>query len=456
MEYNYINNPQGGINYSQYNSTCICVDGPIQSIINNGTQTIIYIDRPYQIIHGTPANIYGSYPTVYISHQNMYSLPQHIQNVPAIPIIPQIPNSLVINNSNSFDSLTTNSNKRNIQEENSINLLDSNKRNKVNPNNEEEQEEQEEQEQEEEQSDSDNEDGYEVWLDDNYIETEDSRRIVKFIKKNDLDGLRRALSNGLDVNTKIKFHNFYDDELVSTTAINVACILKDIELVRLLLSYGPDINIEDFYGLTGIVYASRHNRLDIVRLLLAHDPNIKLNFDEDNLFQISFSNNNIDMVLEIVNNDPTFKIASNFNNWDMEEPFLILACQYFDSKKIELTEKLIKIVTYFIDAGEDINCIYDDYFPLGTAVVHGGLELVKLLIERGADINKQDSNGNTALMLALQEKVDVKITKYLIEQGADIFIKNKLPLLLYCLEQKGLLESNKVQVDNICEISEYL
>ena len=47
------------------------------------------------------------------------------------------------------------------------------------------------------------------------------------------------------------------------------------------------------------------------------------------------------------------------------------------------------------------------------------MDVVKILVERGADMNKADNNGATPLLIASQ-KGHVDVVKILVERGADI------------------------------------
>ncbi len=62
--------------------------------------------------------------------------------------------------------------------------------------------------------------------------------------------------------------------------------------------------------------------------------------------------------------------------------------------------------------------------PLALAVECGNLEIVKLLIAYGVDLNKADHNGDTALMIAARNDAD-NIFEELKRHGADDRIKNK-------------------------------
>ena len=64
--------------------------------------------------------------------------------------------------------------------------------------------------------------------------------------------------------------------------------------------------------------------------------------------------------------------------------------------------------------------------PLQAAASSGHLNIVKLLLERGADIDQKWSlNQATPLLLALHSK-HPDVAKYLIQQGADVRVKDTM------------------------------
>jgi hypothetical protein len=58
------------------------------------------------------------------------------------------------------------------------------------------------------------------------------------------------------------------------------------------------------------------------------------------------------------------------------------------------------------------------------AAYAGDLEIVKLLLANGADIEDIDGDMNTPLLLAIKEQ-HINVAKYLISSGADIEVTNK-------------------------------
>jgi ankyrin repeat protein len=83
-----------------------------------------------------------------------------------------------------------------------------------------------------------------------------------------------------------------------------------------------------------------------------------------------------------------------------------------------------------LDAGADPNLGSDEQFEEGTTALmyiassffaSNRAEVIKLLVDRGADLNAQNDKGQTALLLALQNTDAVKAS---IEAGADLNLRD--------------------------------
>ncbi|MFD0862375.1 ankyrin repeat domain-containing protein [Sungkyunkwania multivorans] len=94
---------------------------------------------------------------------------------------------------------------------------------------------------------------------------------------------------------------------------------------------------------------------------------------------------------------------------------LTLACYYNN----------VEVASYLIAHAEDINGSSKMGTPLMAATYKGDVEIVRMLLKKGADPNISDPNGTTALIYATMFQ-NKEIVKMLIEADADIYhIDNK-------------------------------
>lgn len=81
-----------------------------------------------------------------------------------------------------------------------------------------------------------------------------------------------------------------------------------------------------------------------------------------------------------------------------------------------------EIVRALIEAGADVNAqmnLFFDFSALGFAIEEGNPEIVRLLLEAGADVNAYDVMGKTALMSAIEHH-QLEVAQQLIDAGANL------------------------------------
>jgi hypothetical protein len=86
----------------------------------------------------------------------------------------------------------------------------------------------------------------------------------------------------------------------------------------------------------------------------------------------------------------------------------------------------LEIVKYLVEHGADIDKSDNsrDKTPLLAASFKGHFDIVKYLVEKGAKVNVQSINGFTPLHDAAYVG-NFEVVKYLVEHGADVRIRNK-------------------------------
>ena len=85
----------------------------------------------------------------------------------------------------------------------------------------------------------------------------------------------------------------------------------------------------------------------------------------------------------------------------------------------------IDVVSLLIQEGADVNKQSQlNETALMEAAYYGNAKIVNLLIDNGADVDMQDKYGYTALMVAAVEG-NAKIVTLLIDNGADVDMQDK-------------------------------
>jgi len=213
------------------------------------------------------------------------------------------------------------------------------------------------------------------------------------------------------------------DSEESSVTVHEACKTGNMRELNQWLSLGTDLNKKDEDGYAPLHHACENGHEDMVQKLLENKAKVNL-----------------------------------LTTTSLLSPMACLVIGRLDDK---LTEpELIKIIGILRKAGGDINPTTEEAVPPVKAVItRGNLELLdffmslhvhifvvdndkrtmlhhtalnpnenslaitEFLVERGLEVNAQDSDGNTPLHLALSP-FQQDVAKYLINSGADPEIKN--------------------------------
>ncbi|XP_004645294.2 ankyrin repeat and SAM domain-containing protein 6 [Octodon degus] len=205
------------------------------------------------------------------------------------------------------------------------------------------------------------------------------------------------------------------DELLDITALMAAVQHGHEGVVRLLLEWGADPNhAARTVGWSPLMLAALAGRLAVAQQLAEKGANPDhLSVLEKTAFEVALDRRHRDLADYL---DPLTTVRPRTDE-EKRRPDIFHALKMGNFQ-------LVKEI-----ADEDPNHVNlvngDGATPLMLAAVTGQLPLVQLLVERHADIDKQDSvHGWTALMQATYHG-NKEIVKFLLNQGADVALRAK-------------------------------
>lgn len=258
--------------------------------------------------------------------------------------------------------------------------------------------------------------------------------------------IKILINNGADINKQIIDTAFYG----GFTPIHLSILDKNINSFNSLIKYGANINIKNSDGSSPLLYAIDYEAVDFANILIQNnaDVNIADNKSMTPLILASKNNFELDFYKKLINNKANLNatIADTAADWnDPGFSALHFACSDYD--KIELAKLLVK-------SGADIN-IKDvhSYTPLHIACANNNYNLIKFLIENGAAINDKDIDGLTPLHFSCIYSKSSEIPELLVKNGASINVKNTegwTPIMAAALY--GNTETIKYLMDNNADI----
>lgn len=226
--------------------------------------------------------------------------------------------------------------------------------------------------------------------------TSSDARLVEAAKNQDREAVRSLLKQRVDVNTA---------QADGATALAWAAHWDDMEMADLLLRAGANVNAANSYGVTPLSLACTNQDAGMVEKLLkaGADPNgVPMGTP---VLMTAARTGNVDTVKSLLAH------GANVNAKESARRQTALMWA--------VAEKHPEVVRLLIDRGADVRARSTSGFtPLLFAAQQGDVDSARMLLEAGANVNDASPEDGSALILATHSGHEA-LARFLLEKGAD-------------------------------------
>ena len=228
--------------------------------------------------------------------------------------------------------------------------------------------------------------------------------LMEAVRTDNIDMAKLLIDNNSDINIKNKD---------GKNMIMIACENGNEEMFNLLVENNADINAKSSWGASALIYASEKGNINIMKYLI--DNGIDVNGKADD-------NGDTPLLWAVTGENPyeasklLIENGANVNatNDGGVAPATILAAS---------TPEVVKLLK---DNGADLDTKFLDYYPpIAIAAGEGNLEIVKALLENGADVNYYPNDMNYTAIYHAIDQGSYEVAEYLFKNGVDLNIELK-------------------------------
>nr|XP_039253299.1 transient receptor potential cation channel subfamily A member 1 homolog [Styela clava] len=242
------------------------------------------------------------------------------------------------------------------------------------------------------------------------------------------------------------------------TPLHLACIVGKLDIVKHLVENGAKLmnngkvegankEAQNKKGYTALLSAAKYGKYDAVLLLLEHKVNIKVRAnDHCNIIHVCAERNNLEVLKKLREKNILLESMVNIPDLDRNTPLHIAAKNGY----LEFTEKQRKPnsirllcskwsekgAEILIDSGAPVNMLkFNNYANSGMAPLHwackgGHVDMVKLLLDKGAEATEiedgrnaldvaADNRNNDCAMEIINRKDWMEVLKFKTKSGGD-------------------------------------
>lgn len=207
---------------------------------------------------------------------------------------------------------------------------------------------------------------------------------------------------------------------------------KTIDVLRAYIAEGVDVNAQDQYGCTALMYAAERGSAETVRALLEAGASASLETRNDDgdtvLLCAAFLNSNVEVFKALIAAGADVNASTDFGI------SVLMAAAGANEDRGRTSHTALKyyavqfnpdirVVKALIAAGADVNAQdISGYTALMYAAGHGSADTVRALIEAGAKCDSCNDFGESALMLAVRGRPKFETVLALVDAGADVMV----------------------------------
>ncbi|MBU4305228.1 MAG: ankyrin repeat domain-containing protein [Candidatus Omnitrophica bacterium] len=219
----------------------------------------------------------------------------------------------------------------------------------------------------------------------------------------DLSSVSWMVEQGYDLNASGGISN--------QTGLHYAAAGGNIEMLKVLLNAGANINAQDSYGFTPLMIALYKKRHEAAELLLQRGADVKIvnTWNKFTALHYAVVYSTPEIVQMVLNARPDVNAKESRGLTAAD-----FAKKYGNIEVLGMLKKNGVDIPYFGDKNKDIV----------LAVTTGDREKIKSLIDEGANVNARDKSGTTLLMKAVNNNWP-DIVEMLLRKGADAAVKDK-------------------------------
>ncbi|XP_054166727.1 ankyrin repeat domain-containing protein 17-like isoform X2 [Oppia nitens] len=201
--------------------------------------------------------------------------------------------------------------------------------------------------------------------------------------------------------------NVEDRGLKDTTPLMEAASAGHLKLVELLIQHNAEVNAQTSQGNTPLMYACAGGHEDVVRFLLKHGANVEDHNENGHTpLMEAASAGHVNVAAILVESGASINTHSN----EFKESALTLACY----------KGHLEMVRFLLEAGADQEHKTDEmHTALMEASMDGHVEVARLLLDSGAQVNMPADSFESPLTLAACGG-HVELAMLLLERGANI------------------------------------